>query len=70
MRKDQSRSLLVLVSVIATLVINALANILPLNGLETGQISDQFQVFFVPAGYVFSIWGLIYLGLIALTASL
>ncbi|NMC86461.1 MAG: tryptophan-rich sensory protein, partial [Anaerolineaceae bacterium] len=50
MRKDQSRSLLVLVSVIATLVINALANILPLNGLETGQISDQFQVFFVPAG--------------------
>jgi len=65
--KNQFRSLLVLVSVIATLVINALANILPLNGLETGQISDQFKVFFVPAGYVFSIWGLIYLGLIALT---
>lgn len=67
MRKDQFRSLLVLVSVIATLVINALADILPINGLGTGQISDQFQVFFVPAGYVFSIWGLIYLGLIALT---
>jgi hypothetical protein len=36
-----------------------------LNGLNTGQISDRFQVYFVPAGYVFSIWGLIYIGLIA-----
>ncbi len=45
--------------------INALANILPLNGLNTGEISDRFEIFFVPAGYVFSIWGLIYLGLIA-----
>jgi hypothetical protein len=33
--------------------------------LNTGQISDRFQVYFVPAGYVFSIWGVIYLGLIA-----
>lgn len=38
---------------------------MPLNGLNTGQISDRFKVYFVPAGYVFSIWGLIYLGLIA-----
>jgi hypothetical protein len=44
--------------------INALANILPLNGLNTGEISDRFLIYFVPAGYVFSIWGLIYLGLI------
>lgn len=35
------------------------------NGLGTGEISDRFAVNFVPAGYVFSIWGLIYLGLIA-----
>ena len=27
--------------------------------------SHRFPVFFVPAGYVFSIWGLIYIGLIA-----
>jgi hypothetical protein len=56
------------VNVLATLlvlVVNALANALPLNGLNTGQISDQFNVLFVPAGYVFSIWGLIYVGLIA-----
>lgn len=48
---------------LATTVINGLANTLPLNGLETGEISDRFEIFFVPAGYVFSIWGIIYLAL-------
>jgi benzodiazapine receptor len=52
------------VAVIATIVVNGLANALPLNGLTTGEISDRFQVYFVPAGYVFSIWGVIYLALI------
>jgi benzodiazapine receptor len=47
-----------------TIVMNGLANALPLNGQLTGEISDRFKVFFVPAGYVFSIWGIIYLGLI------
>jgi len=47
-----------------TITINALANILPFNGQTTGEISDRFAIRFVPAGYVFSIWGLIYLGLI------
>jgi translocator protein len=48
-----------------TITVNALANILPINGQNTGEISDRFPVLFVPAGYVFSIWGLIYLGLVA-----
>jgi hypothetical protein len=52
-------------TILGTLVVNTLANALPINGQNTGQISDRFQVYFVPAGYVFSIWGLIYLGLIA-----
>jgi hypothetical protein len=51
-------------AVAATIVVNGLANALPLNNLTTGEISDRFQVLFTPAGYVFSIWGLIYLGLI------
>lgn len=51
-------------AVLATIAINGLANALPLNGQMTGEISDRFKVYFVPAGYVFSIWGLIYLGLI------
>jgi len=42
-------------------IVNALANILPLNGQTTGEISNRLNVLFTPAGYVFSIWGLIYL---------
>ncbi len=41
--------------------INALANILPLNGQTTGEISARFPVLFTPAGYVFSIWSVIYI---------
>ena len=63
--KDIARQISVVVTVLITLVVNGLANALPLNGQNTGQISDRFNVYFVPAGYVFSIWGLIYIGLIA-----
>lgn len=65
MNKDVLRQLLTVLAVLATTAINILSNALPINGLNTGQISDQFQVYFTPAGYVFSIWSLIYLGLIA-----
>jgi hypothetical protein len=63
-KKDIVRQVVNVVAVIGTLVVNGLANALPLNGLTTGEISDRFEVYFVPAGYVFSIWGLIYLALI------
>ncbi len=49
----------------ATIYINYLANGMPINGQTTGEISRRFDVYFVPAGYVFAIWGVIYLGLIA-----
>lgn len=57
--------LLVVLAIIATITVNALANILPIGGRQTGQISDSFPSFFTPAGYVFAIWGLIYLALLA-----
>ncbi|MEN9883106.1 MAG: hypothetical protein RLZZ420_323 [Bacteroidota bacterium] len=41
--------------------VNALANILPINGYNTGQVSAFYPNFFVPAGFTFSIWGVIYL---------
>lgn len=63
--KDRQRQMAVVLTILLTLIVNGLANGLPLNGLMTGEISDRFQVYFVPAGYVFSIWGLIYTGLIA-----
>ncbi len=49
------------VAFIATIVVNALANILPFNGQTTGEVSDSIPIYFVPAAYVFTIWTLIYL---------
>jgi len=65
MRKDIVRQWVNVLAVVVTIAVNGLANALPINGQQTGEISDRFPVFFVPAGYVFSIWGLIYIGLIA-----
>jgi len=58
-------ALLNLLGFAATLVLNALANILPLNGKQTGELSDSYPNLFVPAGLTFSIWGVIYLLLTA-----
>ena len=65
MSKDTFRQLANAISVVIALTVNVLASVLPLNGQNTGEISDRFQVYFVPAGYVFAIWGLIYIGWIA-----
>jgi len=46
---------------LAMITVNALANALPLNGVNTGVLSDELPNLFVPAGVTFSIWGLIYL---------
>ena len=46
---------------IVVIAVNALANILPINGYNTGQISGFYPNYFVPAGFTFSIWGIIYL---------
>lgn len=64
MRKVGLWQVLNLLAFLDTVTINGLANALPINGQTTGEISDRFRVYFVPAGYVFSIWGLIYLGLL------
>jgi hypothetical protein len=43
------------------ILMNFLANSLPLNNVTTGQLSDSYPNLFVPAGITFSIWGIIYL---------
>jgi len=65
MSKETVRQIANALSVVLALTINILASALPLNGQNTGEISDRFQVFFVPAGYVFAIWLIIYIGWIA-----
>lgn len=49
------------VAYITMVVINFLANDLPLNNRSTGDISNAYPNLFAPAGPAFSIWGLIYL---------
>lgn len=41
-------------------IVNALANILPINGVPTGEVSDMYGNLFAPAGVTFAIWGVIY----------
>lgn len=65
MNKDLIRQIVVVIALIITIVVNVLSNTLPFNNLTAPEIADSFDVYFVPAGYVFSIWSVIYLGLIA-----
>lgn len=61
------RQLLNIFGLIFALLLNYLATALPLNGISTGDISDAIPSLFTPAGFVFAIWGIIYLGLIVFT---
>ena len=57
----------VLVATATVLGVNALAGGGWINGLTPGAVSARHELPFTPAGWVFSIWGLIYLGVIAFT---
>jgi len=57
-----------IIGLVLTLFVNFLANALPLNGKTTGELSDSYPNLFVPAGYVFTIWGVIYVLLIIFVA--
>ena len=50
-----------MISLIATITVNILANSLPINGHTTGEISNRLPALFTPASYVFLIWFVIYL---------
>jgi hypothetical protein len=65
--RDTVRQAVNVVALIALLVVSYLANALPINRLTQAEIADRFDILFIPAGYAFSIWGVIYLGLIAFT---
>ncbi len=54
-----------MLALVFTLTVNALANILPINGMNTGEVSAIYPSLFTPAGLTFSIWSVIYLLLVA-----
>lgn len=57
----KSIPIITLITYLIMITLNALANILPINGRNTGEISDFYENLFAPAGITFSIWGLIYI---------
>ena len=59
-----------LIALILVLSVNAAANTVPINGYQTGELSDLNPTGFTPSGYVFSIWGLIYFGLVVYAFSI
>jgi benzodiazapine receptor len=67
MNRDTARQIAVWIALIATIIVNGLSNGLPINNQTAADIANQYkgQNLWLPAGYVFSIWGLIYIGLIA-----
>lgn len=42
-------------------LVNILANTLPIGGNTSGQVSDRYPSLFTPAGFTFSIWSVIYM---------
>ena len=64
---DYLRQAVVIAVTLLTIAVNGMANALPINGIQTGKISDMYPVLFTPAGYVFAIWGVIYIGMLAYT---
>lgn len=59
--KNLPTKILTTVTFFAMVVVNYLANALPINNRATGAISDAYPNLFAPAGITFSIWGVIYL---------
>ena len=64
MKNNAFLKILNILTFVIVIIVNTLASTLPLNGMDTGQISDMIPSLFTPAGYVFSIWGIIYLALL------
>ncbi|WP_022953709.1 tryptophan-rich sensory protein [Leucothrix mucor] len=52
------------IAFIFVIIINFLSNYLPLNGMTPKDVSDKYPSLFTPESFTFSIWGVIYLGLL------
>ncbi|GAB3507519.1 hypothetical protein [Emticicia fontis] len=59
--KIRSLQILTFLFFLGMVFVNFLANFLPINGKNTGEVSAQYPNLFVPTGLTFSIWGVIYL---------
>lgn len=62
-RKPSFEGMIVIGTYLALVAFNAVSEILKLGGVTAGDVSNEVFVWFAPAGYVFSIWSVIYIGL-------
>ncbi|MEO6684141.1 MAG: hypothetical protein ABIN48_15060 [Ginsengibacter sp.] len=53
-----------IIALVITIIINYFYSAGIISGVTVADVSDQYQNYFTPAGYAFSIWGIIYLGLL------
>ncbi|WP_350344011.1 alpha/beta hydrolase [Proteinivorax tanatarense] len=60
-RKKTAYKIFVVIAYLGVITTNALANIIPIGGVTTGEVSDSYPNFFAPAGFTFGIWAVIYL---------
>lgn len=65
MQKDKLRQFAVVLGIVLLIVMNYLSNIGAFGGQTNGNVSRKYQTLVTPAGYAFSIWGIIFLGLVA-----
>ncbi|MFB6457925.1 hypothetical protein ACE38W_21825 [Chitinophaga sp. Hz27] len=63
----KNRSIFNSIAFIIMLAANILAVALPINGLTTAEVSDNYPCLFTPADFTFMIWPVIYLCLAAFT---
>lgn len=61
---EKLKPYLVIIATIGVIAMNALAAMGYIGGVTPEVISNKYPTFVTPAGYAFSIWGWIYLGLI------
>jgi tryptophan-rich sensory protein len=60
-----ARQIITLVLAIGTIAFNGISQAIPLNNQTSADIANRITPnYFLPANYVFSIWGVIYIGLI------
>ena len=64
---NSSIKVIVVVTFLLMIIVNILANTLPINGQTTSEVADSYPNLFTPAGITFAIWGLIYLLLAGFT---
>lgn len=65
MKNDKLRQFLIVFSFVTLIVMNYLANTGAFGGITNADISRKYHTLITPAGYAFSIWSVIFFGLLA-----